>query len=78
MSSLVTGNGDVTYNSRRGILGAICVEGKIANHLFHINGNPSKIDHAVAKLCRKSSWDPHYSTLKGSLFIFELIRVHFC
>ena len=36
---LVTGYGDVTYNPRRNFLGAICVGGKIAYHLYNF-GTP--------------------------------------
>ena len=43
----------MTYNSRRGFLGAISVRGKIAYHLYQID--TSKVDDAV-KLIRKSIW----------------------
>ena len=45
--------GDVTYNSRRGILGAISVEDQIAYHLFNINVNASETENIV-KFYRKS------------------------
>ena len=49
----ITGYGDVTYNSRRSILGAIPVEGKIAYHLYNfITGKTGNI----VKLIRKSRW----------------------
>lgn len=54
------GEGDMTYNPRRNILGALTVKRKIAYHLYHISLNPSKVSEAV-KLCRKSQWHPHYS-----------------
>lgn len=56
----MTGNGDVTYNPRRSMLGAISVGGKIAYHLFKIDSNPSKVDNTAAKLCRKSKWYSDY------------------
>lgn len=56
---LVTGNGDVAINSRRGIMGAICVNKSIAYHLFKINTYASPEDEPI-KLCRKSHWSPLY------------------
>lgn len=60
---LVTGFGDVTYNARRNILGAISVTGKIGYHLFNIA--TSKTDETV-KLIRKSKWHPQFSTVRGN------------
>lgn len=61
---LVTGTGDVTYNSRRNILGAISVDRSISYNLFNLDINsPDK----VAKLCRKSQWRIHYSTSLSSI-----------
>ena len=51
--SLGTGYGDITYNSRRGILGAIPLEKKISYHLFGVCPNASKTKDIV-KLIRKS------------------------
>ena len=50
ISHLVTGNGDVTYNQRRGIPGAISVRDAIAYHLFIIEDNHN------TKLLRKTKW----------------------
>lgn len=50
----ITCVGDVTYNSRRGILGAIPLYKKIGYHLFRIDANASKED--IVKLYRKSKW----------------------
>lgn len=59
---LVTGYGDVAYNLRRSILGALCVGKKTAYHLFMINDNFSAIDDAVAaKFCLKSKWRAQYN-----------------
>ena len=49
---LVTGEGDVTFNQRRGILGAVPVGREIAFHLY--NFTTSKAGNIV-KLIRKSS-----------------------
>lgn len=71
--SLVTGDGDVAYNSRRGILSAIPLGGKVAYHLFKIDSYPSKIDDTV-KLCRKSKRHSQYSICTLS---FSLKRLFF-
>jgi len=55
---LDAGMGDVTYNPRRNILGAMCVEGKIAYHLY--NFGTSKSD-SIVKLIRKTRWHSQYS-----------------
>ena len=55
-SFLETGSGDVTYNSRRGFLGAIPADGEIDYHLYHFS--TSKAGNTV-KLIRKSLW--HHS-----------------
>ena len=57
--SLATGNGDITYNSRRGILGAIPLEQKTSYHLFNVGSNASKTKDIV-KLIRKSKWHSQY------------------
>ena len=56
---IVTGEGDVTYNPRRSILGAIPVGGKISYHLYNIA--TSKAGNIV-KLIQKSRWHSHYNT----------------
>ena len=60
---LVTGHGDVTYNSRKSILGAIPVGGKIAYHLY--NFSAGKTENTV-QLLRKSKWHSQYSTAEGN------------
>lgn len=50
----------MTYNSRRGILGAIPVREQIAYHLFGIDAAASKTEDIV-KLYRKSKWHSQYS-----------------
>ena len=49
---IATGEGDVAYNSRRSIFGAIPVRGKIAYHLFYFGS--SKAGNIV-KLIQKPS-----------------------
>ena len=51
--SLGTGEGDITYNSRRGILGAVPLKEKISYHLFNVDSHASKTKDIV-KLIRKS------------------------
>ena len=60
---LVTGDGDVTYNPRRNLLGAMCVGEKTAYHLY--NFDTSKSD-GIVKLFRKSGWHSQYSTKKSN------------
>ena len=55
---LATGYGDVAYNPRRNILGAIPVGGKIAYHLYNFDN--SKVGNSV-KLTRKSKWHSQYN-----------------
>ena len=57
--SLGTGYGDITYNSRRGILGAVPLYGKISYHLFNVGSHVSKTNDIV-KLIRKSKWHSQY------------------
>ncbi len=54
-------DGDVSYNSRRSILGAIPVAERIAYHLFAIDTSGSNAGDIV-KLSRKSKWHSQYST----------------
>ena len=58
--SLETGPGDITYNSRRGILGAVPLYGKISYHLSNVNSNASK-PKDIVKLIRKSKWHSQHS-----------------
>ena len=57
--SLVSGPGDITYNSRRSILGAAPLRGKISYHLFNVDPNASKTKDIV-KLIRKSKYHAQY------------------
>ena len=58
-----TGYGDITYNSRRGIPGAIPLHKKISYHLFNVDSNASKTKDIV-KLSRKSKWHSQQSNLQ--------------
>ena len=55
---LVTGHGDVTYNPRRNILGAVPVRGKIT---YHLNDIAAGKGGNYVKLIRKSKWHSQYS-----------------
>jgi len=59
----VTGYGDVTFNPRRNLLGAMPVGRKTAYHLF--NFGISKSDDIV-RLIRKSRWHSQYDTHEKS------------
>ena len=61
--SLATGDGDLTYNSRRSLLGAISVTGRIAYHLYKIT--TSKAGNNV-QLIRKSRWHSQQSSDDGN------------
>lgn len=60
-----TGFGDATYNTRRNILGAIPITGKIAYHMFQIDTYASNRD-AVARLCRKPKWYEQQKYSRGN------------
>ncbi len=62
---LVVGFGDVIYNPRRSILGAIPVTKRIAYHLFNVNAYVSNTKEIV-KLCRKKKWYSQYGTHAGN------------
>lgn len=66
---LVVGHGDVTYNSKRGILGAISSELKTAYHLFDINPSASNPEEIV-KLARPAKWPLQLGGSRGNLDIF--------
>jgi hypothetical protein len=57
----VVGWGDVSYNSRRGILAAIPAAGRIGYHLFNVDAKASN-DDDIVKLSRKSKWHSQYRT----------------
>ena len=58
--SLATGYGDIAYNSRRGILGAIPLHETISYHLFNVDSSASKTKDIV-KLMRMSKWHSQHS-----------------
>ena len=53
------GYGDLAYNAKRNLLGAISVSEKIAYHLFTVDTNSVNIKESV-KLIRKSKWHSQY------------------
>ena len=60
---LVTGRGDVTYNPRRNILGAMCVGGKVAYQLYNFDTSNSD---DIVKFNRNSKWHSQYSTKESN------------
>ena len=58
---LVTGTGDLTFNAKQNLLGAICLSNEIAYHLFSLDTNCSDTKNMV-KLIRKSKWHPQYGS----------------
>lgn len=79
--SLVTGPGDVSYNLRRDLLGAISLERKIAYHLFGIDHAGQKYNSG-AKLLKKAKWHSQYDTdnrnQSNLLVISQTIRLENC
>lgn len=63
-----TGQGDVSYNVRRNVIGALPLEGKITYHLFTLDPHASK-SSAIVKLCRKSAWHPKVRAHKSSKLV---------
>lgn len=62
---LVTGFGDVAYNSRRGILGAVAAEREIGLHLWNIGYCGQKSNFEV-KLLKQMKWHPEYNDEVGT------------
>ena len=72
---LVTGYGDVTYNSRRNLLGAMAVGTDIDYHLFMISANSPNASNSAAKLCRKAKSYNQYreSECRYNLFLLDVV-----
>ena len=70
--SLGTGFGDITYNSRRGILGAVPLYGEISYHLFNVDSNASQINDIV-KFTRKSKWHSQQSNHRS----YSIRRIYY-
>ena len=66
--ALDTGWGDLTYNTKRNLLGAISLSGRISYHLFFVDTTCLNIKESI-KLLRKSKWDPKYANMKGKFII---------
>ena len=66
---LVTGFGDLTYNTKRNLLGAISISNEIAYHLFSVDINGLNIKGSI-KLIRKSRWHSQYGHNEGKIDIF--------
>ena len=63
-----TGQGDITYNTKRNLLGAISLNKKIAYHLFTVDAICLNLKECV-KLTRKSKWHSQYSNKEGKFII---------
>ena len=64
---LVTGYGDLTYNSKRNLFGAMCQSEKTAYHLFSFNTDSVNAKDVV-KLSRRSKWHSQYSRKQGRCY----------
>ena len=64
----MVGYGEVAYNPRRNILGAMCVKGKIAYHLYNF---ASSRDGSIVKLIRKSKWHDQNTKKEGYYDLFQ-------
>lgn len=71
----MTGYGDVSYNSRRNILGAISLDKKVAYHLWIIEYSQQKNNYNI-KLLQKAKWHQFYSTEIGILLIFLILSAY--
>lgn len=71
----MTGYGDVSYNSRRNILGAISLDKKVAYHLWVIEYSQQKNNYNI-KLLQKAKWHQFYSTEIGILLIFLILSAY--
>ena len=65
-SLLVVGPGDVAYNIRRSLIGAISIGEQTASHLFSIDSSKSIGNKDIVKLIRKSKWHPQYSSKESN------------
>lgn len=65
----VVGEGDITYNPRRNLLGAIPIGGQLAYHLFKINTDAAKTSKPedIVKVVRQSKWHSQYGNTHISL-----------
>ena len=69
----MTSDGDVTYNPRRGILGAIPVWGKTAYHLYSFSSDKAG---NIVKPIRKSRWLFEFSSEWGIATDFLSSNTH--
>ena len=67
------GWGDLTYNTKRNLLGAISLGGKIAYHIFAVDANYLNIKESV-KLIRKSRWHSQYDNGSSK---FDILKYEF-
>lgn len=58
----VTGSGGLAYNTRRGVLGAIPLNEKIAYHLYNIRY--SGVSGYRVQLIKKEKWHKEHSTYR--------------
>ena len=70
-----TGYGDMAYNSRRELLGAIPVHEKITYHLFDI-GYEGKSNSYRAKLLRNTRWHPEHETVYTKIGKYRLKKIN--
>ena len=59
------GFGDVTYNPRRSILGAVSITAETAYHLWTVDANASKSEDII-KLNRKSKWHSEHGNFNDN------------
>ena len=59
---LETCSGDVTYNTRRNILGALSVTDKISYHLFNVEYSQKEKSSYNVRVLKKAKWHPQQAT----------------
>ena len=68
------GEGDLTYNPKRNLLGAISLSRKLAYHLFTVDTDYISIKEPI-QLVRKSKWHLQHSN-EGGKFDSLLIQIN--
>ena len=64
---IVTGFGDVAYNARRGLLGALPLERKVAYHLFSIGYSGQRSNYNTKLLKKVAYKQPCDEKHRGNL-----------
>lgn len=75
-----TGYGDLAYNSRRNIIGAMPIKGKVAYHLFSTQYSSHGKSRYDVKQLRKAKWPSQYNDSRGRQInagCYEILKIFF-